>query len=187
MEITTGYAAGHDPTQRWWGYWATYRGRHTGRRLTVAQAAEALGVTVDAIRSRIKRGSIAHTREGGRVYVVLGDDQGTTSRDQGDDQYADHHGSDEHLQHEHDGVGRGDHRDELLEELRNRVRYLEEESRRKDHLLAAALERIPAIEAPREAPQAPHEEAEGRITPSTSGAPQEGSERRSWWRRIFEG
>jgi hypothetical protein len=36
----------------------------------------------------------------------------------------------------------------LVEELRDRIRYLEEESRRKDHLLAAALERIPPIEAP---------------------------------------
>jgi hypothetical protein len=48
------------------------------------------------------------------------------------------------------------------------VRYLEEESRRKDHLLAAALERIPAIEAP----QTPDEDAGG------SGAPP-GHHRRS--------
>jgi hypothetical protein len=132
---------------------------------------------VDAIRSRIKRGSIAHVREGGRVYVLLGDDQGVTSTDQGSDQggaqYADQH------DHEHGG-GRDDHRDELLKELRNRVRYLEEESRRKDHLLAAALERIPAIEAPRAEP-------EGSEPPPTNEGAQEAAQPRSWWRRWLGG
>ncbi len=160
-----------------------HTGRHTGRRLTVAQAAEALGVTVDAIRSRIKRGSIAYVREGGRVYVLLGDDQGATSRDQGSAQYAGHHDGDQDPDHHRD-----DHRDELVEELRNRVRYLEEESRRKDHLLAAALERIPAIEAPRDAPHAPEtvvdDAGEVRSHPATEEA-QEGSERPPWWRRWF--
>jgi len=53
-----------------------------------------------------------------------------------------------------------------------------EELRRKDHLLAAALERIPAIEAPRDEP-------EGALRgPAAEGA-QEGSEPRSWWRRWF--
>ena len=35
------------------------------------EAANALGVTVDAVRSRVKRGTIAHERAGGRVYVLL--------------------------------------------------------------------------------------------------------------------
>ena len=109
-----------------------HTGRHTGRRLTVAQAADALGVTVDAIRSRIKRGSIGHVREGGRVYVLSGGNQGTASSDQGGAQYAEHQDYDGHHHHEHDGSGRGDHRDGLVEKLRNWVRYLEEESRRKD-------------------------------------------------------
>ncbi len=46
------------------------------RRLTVTQAADRLGVTVDAVRSRIKCGTIDYVREGGRVYVMLGADQG---------------------------------------------------------------------------------------------------------------
>jgi hypothetical protein len=50
-------------------------GRGTRRRLTVQDAADALGVTVDAVRSRVKRGTIAHERESGRVYVLLGGDE----------------------------------------------------------------------------------------------------------------
>jgi len=58
-------------------------GRGTKRRLSVPEAAEALGVTVDAIRSRIKRGTIEHVREGGRVYVLPGTDEYGTGHDQG--------------------------------------------------------------------------------------------------------
>lgn len=143
---------------------------HARRRLTVAQAADQLGVTVDAIRSRVKRGSIDHVREGGRVYIMLGGAQHATSRDQGTDR--------DTAQATEAGPG---NRDDLVEELRDRVRYLEVESRRKDHLLAAALERIPAIEAPQEATESP-ESAEPR---SATGEQQEPTSPRPWWRRMF--
>jgi hypothetical protein len=41
-------------------------------RLTVAQAAKALGITEGAVRSRIKRGTLPSTKEGGTVFVRLG-------------------------------------------------------------------------------------------------------------------
>jgi hypothetical protein len=50
-------------------------GRNTRQVLSVPEAADALGVTVDAVRSRIKRGTIAHERQGGRVYVSLNADR----------------------------------------------------------------------------------------------------------------
>jgi regulator of protease activity HflC (stomatin/prohibitin superfamily) len=46
-------------------------GPAAGRRLSVAEAAEALGISGDAVRSRIKRGTLPTVREGGRVFVVL--------------------------------------------------------------------------------------------------------------------
>ncbi len=148
---------------------------HPKRRLTVDQAAAQLGITVDAVRARVKRQTIEHVREGGRVYVFLDAGQGAASHDQGSAQYA--------------GQAEGvhDHRDELVEELRDRVRYLEEESRRKDHLLAAALERIPAIEAPPETPGAPETGSEGsgkgNNVPDEPHHPVERPS--SWWRKFF--
>lgn len=41
------------------------------RRLTVPEAAEALGVTVDAARGRIRRGILEAEREAGTVYDFL--------------------------------------------------------------------------------------------------------------------
>jgi hypothetical protein len=46
-------------------------------RLTVAQAAAALGLTEGAVRSRIKRGTLPTTKEGSTVFVLLG---GSTSQ-----------------------------------------------------------------------------------------------------------
>ena len=92
-----------------------------------------------------------------------------------------------------DTVAMGDEtatgRDALVDSLQDQIRYLRreldirnEELRRKDHLLVAALERMPELEPPKEA-------ATGSV-PKAGGAESEGAEtqegpRRSWWRRYF--
>jgi hypothetical protein len=113
------------------------------RRLTVHDAARSLGITEDAVRMRIKRGTLSADKEGGRLYVLL-DNEPTP-----------------------DPTGRAD---ELVEELRDRVRYLErqvEEERnarfRADQLLARLMERVPDLESP-----APPESPEPREEPETS-------------------
>jgi hypothetical protein len=85
----------------------------------------------------------------------------------------------------------------LIESLRDQVEYLRrelavrtEENRRKDHLLAAALDRIPEIEAPNQEPPGAAEPATempmGPRPSEASEAAQTGTEpRRSWWRTFF--
>jgi hypothetical protein len=144
-------------------------GRDTSRRHTVTEAAAALGITVDAVRSRVKRGTIDHVREGGRVYVLLGTDQGG---DQGNRPPQDQSESSALISELRA------HNDTLREQL-EAERQAHAESRR---LLAAALERIPAIESP----VTPEEASEGPETGEVAGAPQEATQR-PWWRRIFGG
>ena len=91
---------------------------------------------------RIKRGTLSADKEGGRLYVLL-DNEPTPAP-----------------------TGRTD---ELVEELRDRVRYLErqvEEERnarfRADQLLARLMERVPDLEPP-----APPESPEPREEPET--------------------
>ena len=48
-----------------------------------------MGITVDAVRSRVKRGTIDHERIGGRVYVLLGADESRPGHDQDTDQVGD--------------------------------------------------------------------------------------------------
>jgi predicted transcriptional regulator len=132
------------------------------RRYTVEEAADILGISAGAVRNRISRGTLRNVREEGRVFVLLADDDPQTT------------------------TGLQSANDALISELRDQIKYLREENQRKDHLLAAALERIPPqLEAPsdeRESPDtATAEEAEHH-----PGGGQEGAQR-PWWRRIFEG
>ncbi len=132
-------------------------------RLTVAEAAEQLGVTQDAVRQRIRRNTIEHERtEDGRVYVYLTED-------------------DAKVDDVHHAVQKA-----VIERLEGENEFLRRELERKDHLLAAALERIPpALE---EAPT-------GELLPSrpetsseaTSNTDVPNEEQRSWWRKLFGG
>src|ERR687893_1412827 len=55
-------------------------GQHTGRLVSVDEAARALGLSVDAVRKRIQRGTIAHEKDAaGRVRIIL--DGSETLRD----------------------------------------------------------------------------------------------------------
>jgi hypothetical protein len=143
------------------------RGAH---RTTLAEAAELLGISKGAVRQRVRRGSLRSEKgEDGRVYV-----------------YVDPSADDVHHRTAHN-------EDVLVEELRDRIRYLErqvEEERnaryRADELLARLMDRA-QLEAPQETTEAPEtveeepERAEPR--PATGGA-QEGAQR-PWWRRVF--
>jgi hypothetical protein len=166
-------------------------GPRSRQRVSVDEAARTLGLTVDAVRKRVQRGTIEHEKDqAGRVRIILDSpDNASTLQDESPD-----------------ATGQTDAliaaKDETIEELRGRVRRLErevdtrnEEIRRRDHLLAAALERIPAIEAPGDPSEAqgPPESPEpqpGTVAPTDPGArpheevPQE-PQRVSWWRRMF--
>jgi hypothetical protein len=133
------------------------------RRLTVAQAADQLGISEGAVRNRIKRRTLQAEREAGRVYVLL---SGAAIRDRPTDE------------------------SELVAVLREQLaaeRQAHAEARR---LLMAALERIPPqLEASSEAQESPETVEEERQRaeprPATGGAQE--SVQRPWWRRMFGG
>ncbi len=154
--------------------------------MPVSEAAAELGISAEAVRSRIKRDTLRSVKEGGAVYVLLEADQTPPERDQTTDQTAARSQSEP---------------DALISEMRGRIEDLREqlEAEREAHaearrLLLAALEKIPpAIEPPREAPGGPETAAaasEGAGGPrSATGEAQEAAERpqtpRSLWSRIF--
>jgi hypothetical protein len=134
--------------------------------VTVNQAAGVLGITPEARQVRIRHRTIAEEREAGQVYVVLDVDQLRLTADQPTDRT-----------------------DLLVAELQDRVRSLEEANRENRRIIAALTARITAIEAPpSEPPESPTAATEqpGRVEPQGQAAgAQEGTERRSWWRRMF--
>jgi hypothetical protein len=138
----------------------------------VAEASEVLGITVEAVRGRIKRRTLEHERDSGTVYVHLDADQSYDQPRPDDDQTSDWPRPDDHA--------------DITEELRDRISYLErqveeerEARRRADTILAqlsaANAEQartIRALEAPQEAPEDVEtvEEASDRTEPRSATA-----------------
>jgi hypothetical protein len=169
-------------------------------RMTVQEAADSLGVTVEAVRGRMHRGKYLKEKDDeGRVFVVLSPDQLPNGR-----------GEVHERSSKRSGLSSGERSDgrsrtdgptvyrrvdaadaELVEELRGEVAYLkeivatrDEEIRRRDHIIMALTERVPELV---EAPQNDQEDAQRPAGGSAGVESQEEPERRSWWRRIFGG
>ena len=158
--------------------------RDDGRdaRLTVAAAAERLGITKEAVRKRISRGTLRSDKDTDgtvRVYIpASGTPSGTTS----------------------EAIGR----DELVELLRAQLEDLRadrdawrDQARRSDYMASAAMDRNRELESrireleapsePRKSPQTVDEEPEEAEPRPAAGGAQEGAQRRPWWRRVFGG
>jgi excisionase family DNA binding protein len=109
----------------------------TSRRLTVQEAAEVLGTSVDAVRMRVRRGSLESEKDpDGRVHVWVNDDSTETKP---------------RLDGEPSALISA--KDETISTLREQLQAERQAHAEARRLLAAALERIPAIEAPQEPPE----------------------------------
>ncbi len=166
-------------------------------RLTVADAAALLGITEGAVRKRCARGTLAHERDEGRVWVLLppGTRRGAAGQDAGQP------GGQDTGQRQQDA-------EQLVEELRDRIRYLErqldvrtEELREHRRLIAGFIERVPeqleaarpadarrvAPRSPQEPPGGPERAPGGQDAGQDGTARQEGTRRSPWWRRWLGG
>jgi excisionase family DNA binding protein len=149
------------------------------QRLDVKEAAEYLGISVDAVRKRLQRGQLESEKDdSGRVWVWL---------DSGQDADKDIR------QTEHLAILEA--KDETIQELRNEVELLRqelerrgEETIRKDHIIMSLTQRIPAIEAPAADSTQQPEPRESAVSDSETEAKGDilsATERQPWWRRIF--
>jgi hypothetical protein len=153
--------------------------RRLGQRHTVKEAAEVLGTTIDAIRGRIRRGTLDSVKLDGVVYVLLD----ATNREEQSDQSET--GGVDGRQLTGNQAGLTEDQSELVGDLRDQIDWLRREVERKDTIIMSLTQRIPELEAPLETRDA-SETASHR---SDRGTDQEDSqehvERRSWWRRFF--
>jgi excisionase family DNA binding protein len=160
-------------------------------RVTIQEAAHRLGVKEDAIRKRIQRGSMRHEKaDDGRVYVWVDTTQDTA-------QDADRSAQDAY---------QDTTQDDRLEDLREQIAYLrrqldeEREARRRADVILGQLSQAnaeqartiraieaPASEEPSEAAKTVEEEPDRAEPHSATIEAQEGTQRRSWWRRMLGG
>jgi hypothetical protein len=154
------------------------------RRVTLTEAAQVLGISKEAVRKRVSRGTLpSDVGEDGRRYVYLDDvgDDGPPGGLHGETWPP-------------GGGDRHDSRDELISMLREQLESEREANRENRRIIAALASRIPEIEPPRGEPGSAEDAAEGTQTTEARSAPEEPQEptsrpqeQRSWWRRVFGG
>lgn len=141
--------------------------RRSERRVHLSEAAEIMGVSKDAVRMRVKRGTLRSEKgDDGRVYVWVNG-------------MPDANPNGVHPQGELEPYR------ELIEELRDRVRSLEDANRENRRIIAALTQRIPAIEAAEDASESPVSPGPTRTPQDPDEGAQEPAQRRSWWREFF--
>lgn len=145
---------------------------------TVQEAAEILDITVDAVRGRIRRGTLASKKVDGQVYVLVD----VVSREQHAEQSRTEHADSRQLTED---------QARLVESLQERISasddqigWLRREVERKDTIIMQMAQRIPELEATPETRSAPETATEG---PDTGNAASERQKRRSWLSRFFFG
>jgi len=143
----------------------------------VAEAAERLGITKEAVRKRISRRTLRSDKDSDGAVQVYVPSSGTAAATFD--------------------------RDELIAELRARIEDLRtdrdawrDQARRSDYMASTALERtreledrLRELEAPpgeREATETV-EEQQGRGRPHSDRVESQGPVQRPWWRRVFGG
>ncbi len=156
----------------------------TTSRVTVQEAARALGVTVEAIRGRIKRGTLRSTKaEDGNVFVFIpATDQTNGQTRPADDQPkpdANQPGPDaDHTQPIPDQT-------ELVHVLRELLEDERAANRENRRIIAMLASRVPELEPAKESPQKPRNGHETVSENAGNGEAQPEPEKRSWWRRLF--
>jgi hypothetical protein len=143
-------------------------------RISVAQAATRLGITQDAVRKRIARGTIRHGKDHeGRIFVYLDTFERESETDQDNGQGAE------------SKTVLDDDQDKYTRSLEDQIDFLRRELERKDTIIMSLTQRIPELEASpelREDHVTASEEADKSTAPQEQ---QEPSQRRSWWREFF--
>lgn len=166
-----GATADEDPTNR-------------PNRLTVRQTADQLGISENAVRNRIKRGTLKAVRENGVVVVILAAANQTASnvgQPTGQQQMP--------------GREDSDPRDELIAVLREQLaaeREAHAETRRIAAMLAGRERELESSRSHEEPPQRDESTEEEHTPTETATEPHSASQeqpevKRSWWRRLFGG
>jgi excisionase family DNA binding protein len=144
--------------------------RATSQRLTVQEAAEVLGTSVDAVRMRVRRGSLESEKDpDGRVQVWVPSDESETKHRLNGESTALISAKDETIR--------------VLSEQREAEREAHKEARR---IIAGLVQRIPELEAPTVPSESPESATAGDEGGGGTPGPERPTERRSWWRRMFK-
>jgi len=141
--------------------------------LTVPEAAQALGISPEAVRNRLSRGTLDSAKEDGTVYVLLEADRARHADD---------------VSHDIPGDAEAliSAKDETIHVLREQLEAEREASAELRRIVAGLVQRVPELEAPSETRDSSSEAASERgARGDASESSQEPAQRRSWLLRWF--
>lgn len=148
-----------------------------GRWATQQEAAQELGISTEAVRMRVRRGSLDSSKDDqGRVLVWAVSDRTQTAQETAQQP-----------------GGLVEALEARIESLERSLEHERESSRRKDHIIAGLVQRVPELEAAPDQPPQQEASQPSEETPSapTDNEPVEGSgdtprnlaaRLRRWWR-----
>jgi hypothetical protein len=154
-------------------------------RLTVPEAAQALGISPEAVRNRLSRGTLDSTKEGGTVYVLLGSDRLRSTADIPND--TSQHTGDRSTDRPEDSARLLSAKDETIRVLSEQLEAERTSSAELRRIVAGLVQRVPELE-PAESSSEPQESpVSSSASAGKSARPeqQETTQRRSWWRAFF--
>jgi hypothetical protein len=139
------------------------------KRFPVTEAAGILGISTEATRQRIKRGTLPTERdEEGNVFVLL-------KRTTADSTRTDTNGTDAGT----------DVKERLIEFLRDQLREEREANRENRRIIAGLVQRVPELEPAPEYRESRETAPEGEGRGIRSQKDNVTQEKPSWWRRFF--
>lgn len=105
-----------------------------GRTMTIETAAAVLGISKEAVRKRIQRGTLEAVKDAtGRWQITLDDTGRTDGQDTGQDD-----------------PGRVQANSDAVQAMRDEIIFLRKELERRDQLMAMLMQRVPQLEAPKQ-------------------------------------
>ena len=161
-------------------------------RLTVPEAAQALGISPEAVRNRLSRGTLDSVKEEGTVYVLLPADKVRHIADTPNDspRYTSDTSNNRSRTIGDIPTDISDDADTLISAKDETIRVLSEQleaeraaNAEMRRIVAGLVQRVPQLEAPTEAPESPETAApagEGVEVPLATEERQRG-----FWRRFF--
>jgi hypothetical protein len=150
------------------------------KRFPVTEAAGILGISTEATRQRIKRGTLPTERdEEGNVFVLF-------KRNTGDSTRTDANGTDDGTSGgTHTNANRTDDKERLIEFLRDQLREEREANRENRRIIAGLVQRVPELEPAPEYRESRETAPEGEGRGIRSQKDNVTQEKPSWWRRFF--
>jgi hypothetical protein len=141
-------------------------------KLTVPEAGEALGISPEAVRNRLSRGTLKSVKENGRVFVLIDRDMARDTDDIPTDTPPAH-------------VAVIDAKDETIRVLEEQLEAERAASAELRRIVAGLVQRVPELEPASEPRESPLSAAAEHGVTQASRAPEKPVS--SWWRRLFGG